>query len=359
MYYEMPVRVYEEENCVLNHSGQLGALGKKALIVTGRHSAKVNGSLKDVTDALEKEGVKYAVFDEIEENPSVETIMNGRERGIAENADFVIGIGGGSPLDAAKAIAFMIYHREKDASYLYEDDGNSEALPVAAVPTTCGTGSEVTSISVLTRREKETKASIPHHIFPEIALIDAVYLRNASQKIIRNTAVDALCHLCESWINVKANDFSRMFVSAGLKIWRRSRDVLLGKKEAEKEDLRNLMRASTLAGMAISHTGTSLAHGLSYAVTYETGMPHGKAAGYFLPGFLRESDDENVAYLMRESGFRSIEDLREFYGIVCREAVISPEILEKTVQSLLKNPAKLKSFPYPANEAVLRRIAGI
>ena len=93
MHYEMPVKVYEEENCILNHSGQLASLGKRALIVTGRHSARANGSLRDVTEALEKEGVEYAVFDEIEENPSVETVMRGRERGLAEQADFVIGIG--------------------------------------------------------------------------------------------------------------------------------------------------------------------------------------------------------------------------------------------------------------------------
>ena len=78
MHYEMPVKVYEEENCILNHSGQLASLGKRALIVTGRHSARANGSLRDVTEALEKEGVEYAVFDEIEENPSVETVMRGK-----------------------------------------------------------------------------------------------------------------------------------------------------------------------------------------------------------------------------------------------------------------------------------------
>ncbi len=359
MHYEMPVKVYEEENCVLNHSGRLAALGKKALIVTGRRSAKVNGSLKDVTDALEKEGTRYAVFDEIEENPSVETVMKGRDLGLAEYADFVIGIGGGSPLDAAKAISFMMCHKDRDASYLYEDDGNDDALPVAAVPTTCGTGSEVTSISVLTRHDKETKASIPHRIFPEIALIDAKYLRSASQSVIRNTAVDALCHLCESWINVKADDFSRMFVSAGLRIWKRGRDILLGERQAETEDLRSLMRASTLAGMAISHTGTSLPHGLSYAVTYETGMPHGRAAGYFLPGFLREANPGDADYLVREAGFRDISELQAFYTAVCQEAAVPEEILEKTVQSLLQNPAKLKSCPYSADEAVLRRIAGI
>lgn len=359
MHYEMPVKVYEEENCILNHSGQLASLGKRALIVTGRHSARANGSLRDVTEALEKEGVEYAVFDEIEENPSVETVMRGRERGLTEQADFVIGIGGGSPLDAAKAIAFMMRHPDRDASYLYEDDGEDSALPVAAVPTTCGTGSEVTSISVLTRHDRETKASIPHRIFPAIALVDAKYLRSASERVIRNTATDALCHLCESWINVKADDFSRMFVSAGLRIWKRSRDVLTGERKAEEEDLRNLMRASTLAGMAISHTGTSLPHGLSYAVTYETGMPHGKAAGYFLPGFLQEADQEEASYLIREAGFRDIGDLRNFYAAVCEEPSISREILAKTVRSLLQNPAKLSSCPYPADEGVLRRIAGI
>ena len=104
----MPTKVYSEKNCVENHSRELAALGTKAMVVTGKHSSRINGSLEDVTGALERERVPYVVFDDIEENPSVETVMRARALGIKEGADFVIGVGGGSPMDASKAIALMM-----------------------------------------------------------------------------------------------------------------------------------------------------------------------------------------------------------------------------------------------------------
>lgn len=359
MYFYLPVEVYEEENCVKNHSSKLAALGSRALIVTGRRSSKINGSLADVTEALEREGREYVIFDRVEENPSVETVMEAREEGLRAGADFVVGVGGGSPLDASKAVAFMMCHRDRDASYLYEDDGEGDSLPVAAVPTTCGTGSEVTPASVLTLHEKRTKAGIPHRIFPKLALIDAGYLESAPRDVLRNTAMDALGHLMESWINVKACEFSRMAVSAGLKAWRQSRDVLTGDREAEKRDFRNLMTASTMAGMAIAHTSTSLPHGLSYVLTYETGMPHGKAVGCFLPGFLEAARAEDRSYLLNEAGFTDVTELKKFFQKACGETEVPEDVLRRSVDSLMKNEAKLASCPYPVNRKILEKIAAI
>ena len=139
MRFFMPTAVRQEQNCVARHAEELAACGRNALIVTGRHSARENGSLNDVIMALDAQGVRYAVFDQVEENPSVETVMAARDAGLAAKADFVIGIGGGSPLDAAKAAALMLAHPEKDWHYLYET-ADSAALPVAAVPTTCAVG---------------------------------------------------------------------------------------------------------------------------------------------------------------------------------------------------------------------------
>lgn len=358
MYFYIPVKVYEEENCVRNHSGELAALGSKALIVTGRRSSRANGSLDDVIAALETEGIPYVIFDEIEENPSIETVMKARDQGLAEQADFVIGVGGGSPMDAAKAIALMIYYKEKDASYLFETGGSDESLPVAAVPTTCGTGSEATPYSILTIHEQKTKSSIPHKIFPQLSLIDGKYLESAPLHILRNTAVDALGHLYESWFNTKATDYSRIFVSEGLKIWSRSRDVLSGARAPEKEDYRNLMNASALAGMAITHTGTSLPHALSYVITYDLGMPHGKAIGHFLTGFLAEAPEEDRNYLLNLSGFSDLAEFEAFYDKVCTRETIPAQVIERTIASVMENPSKLASCPYPVDEEVLKRIAG-
>lgn len=359
MQFYMPVKVYEEENCVENHKKELAQCGKKALIMTGKQSAKKNGALADVQTALEEEGISWILFDEVEENPSVDTVMKARDTGLCGQADFVVGIGGGSAMDAAKAAALMMHHREKSAGYLYEKGADSAALPVVAIPTTCGTGSEVTAVSVLTRRDRGTKGSIPHKIFPALALLDAKYLQAAPMPVLCNTAVDAFAHLAESYINTNATDYSRMCAAAGLRMWKKSREVLTGERQPEKEDYRSLLNASMMAGMAICHTGTSLPHGLSYPLTCELNLPHGVAVGYFLGGYLREADEADSRYVLETAGFSSAEEFEEFFGKVCCCGKIPETLLKRTVEELLKNEAKLKNCPYPADEKVLKRIAKI
>ena len=116
----MPTKVYSEENCVKNHSQNFREFGKRAMIVTGKHSSRINGSLQDVESVLQKEGISYIIFDDVEENPSIETVMRARQIGVEENVDFVIGIGGGSPLDAAKAIALMVANPDETEDVFYE-----------------------------------------------------------------------------------------------------------------------------------------------------------------------------------------------------------------------------------------------
>lgn len=359
MFFYMPVKVYAEDDCVKNHAAQLSSFGKKALIVTGRHSAKANGSLDDVTGVLDSAGIKWACFSDIEENPSVETVMQARDMGVSEEVDFVIGIGGGSPMDAAKAISLMIRNRDQDESFLYDKSATTSVLPIVEIPTTCGTGSEVTAVSVLTRHKLHTKASIAHKIFADLALIDGKYLASASHRVLTNTSMDALAHLYESYINSKATDYSRAIVDTGLSIWRRNKDIILGRREAVSADYTNLMNASMFAGMAIAHTGTSLPHGLSYALTYNTHMAHGKACGYFLPGYLREADAEDVKHILTEADFSGIDDLEKYYEATCGRDSVDSSVLELSVQDLLANPAKMQAAPFPVDEAVLRRIAGV
>lgn len=359
MFFYMPVKVYEEENCVKCHADEIAALGSRALIVTGRHSAKANGSLDDVTAVLDSRGIGWTQFSDIEENPSVETVMKARDFGIREQVDFVIGIGGGSPMDAAKAISLMIKNKDEDASFLYDSGAPTSVLPIVEIPTTCGTGSEVTAISVLTRHHLHTKASIAHRIFANLALIDSRYLSFASHRVLVNTSMDALAHMYESYINSKATDYSRALADAGLAIWKRSREVFLGEREAEAQDYTNMMNASMFAGMAIAHTGTSLPHGLSYALTYNSHMAHGKACGFFLPGYLREANPSDVSHVLKAAGFQDIDALEEYYEKTCGRDRVDASVLELSVSDLIENPAKMKAAPFDVDETVLRRIAGI
>ncbi|MCB6607527.1 iron-containing alcohol dehydrogenase family protein [[Clostridium] symbiosum] len=356
MYFYIPVKIYEEENCITNHKKELSSLGTKALLVTGKRSSRLNGSLGDVMKALESEGRSFTVFDEIEENPSIETVMAARDAGLAAGADFVVGIGGGSPMDAAKAIALMMYHKDKGADYLYEKDADSTALPVAAVPTTCGTGSEATPFAILTIHEKRTKSSLPHKIFPALALLDAKYLSTAPKKVLCDTAVDALGHFIESYINSNASDYSRMFVTEGLSVWGRSRDVLTGKREAKLQDYRNMLNASTMAGMAITHTGTSLPHGLSYYVTYEQGTAHGKAIGRFLCGYLKAAGEKERELILSRAGFDGLKDFEQFYDTVCGKESLSDALKEMAAEGVLSSPEKLNNCPFAVDKAILYRI---
>ena len=312
-----------------------------------------------MTAALDKHGVSWVEFAEVEENPSVETVMRARQVGCKVKADFVIGIGGGSPMDAAKAIALMIRHPDRDWDYLYDKTAETTTLPIAEIPTTAGTGSEVTAVSVLTRHDIHVKGSIPHKIFADLALIDGKYVSGAPAQILANTTMDALCHLYESYIHTAATDFSRMCAEAGIRVWARSKDVILGRREASAEDYQNMMNASCMAGMAIAHTATSMPHALSYRLTYSAHMAHGKACGYFLPGYLREADPVEVNHILSLAGFKTVEELEEYYSVTCGRDEVPMEILEQSVEEVLANKGKLKLPPFPVNEAVVRRIAGI
>ena len=159
MNFYMPTKVYHEREAVENHRGEMALLGKRALIVTGRHSSRENGALQDVTEALEQTNTAYLLYDKVGENPTVESVMEAALLGRREGADFVIGVGGGSPMDAAKAIALMIQNRDSSEEVLYQAV-SLRALPVVAVPTTCGTGSEVTPYAILTRHDNPPRLFI-------------------------------------------------------------------------------------------------------------------------------------------------------------------------------------------------------
>lgn len=356
MLLYMPTKVYSEQECVKNHAKEIAAFGKKAMIVTGKHSARKNGALQDITDVLEQESIAYVLFDEIEENPSMETVMKARDFGVQEKVDFVIGIGGGSPLDAAKAIAMMIANPTLGEEVLYEAL-ELENLPIICVPTTCGTGSEVTPYAILTIHKQRTKKSISHRIYPNLALLDAKYLKSMSRAGLVNTAVDALAHLIESYLNTNANELNRIYSREGLAMWAEFKERLL-KDSLTKEDYAKMLHASMVAGMAITHTGTSLPHGLSYPVTYELGVPHGKAVGMFLGGFVEEyQDKEEATKVLSMLGFEKAADFRAYMRALLGVVEVHEELMKENVQGLLANPAKLKNYPFEITEKELLEMA--
>jgi alcohol dehydrogenase class IV len=338
-----------------NHRKELCALGNKAFIITGKSSSRKNGSLRAVIDALDLDSIPYCIFDQIEENPSVETVMEATEIGRREKVDFVIGVGGGSPLDAAKAIALMVCNKNAASEVLYKRV-TLPALPVVAIPTTAGTGSEATPYAILTIHTKKTKSSISHKIFPVLALVDYSYLETVPFSILVNTAIDTLGHLIESYMNVNATLYSKMMCDYGFDLWSSVKQVLLGEIPNE-EDYETLMTASTIAGMAISHTATSLPHGLSYYLTYEKDIPHGKAVGVFLGAYLNgDSKEKDRKHILEKLGFENSSDLRGFIHKTLGEVIISIEDFERYTQGIMGNKGKLANCPYEVSEELMRKI---
>jgi len=208
LQFHMPTRIFFEPGCVQNHADIFKRLGRKALIVTGRTSAAASGALDDVKRALDAQGLPWAVFDQVRSNPSVASVYEGAAFARAQNADFIIGIGGGSPMDAAKAIA-LLARQDIPEERLFAGGYTADVLPTVLIPTTAGTGSEVTPYAVLTNDRAETKMSIgSDHLFPAYALLDARYTLGLPRAATINTAIDALAHAVEGMLTVRANALS-------------------------------------------------------------------------------------------------------------------------------------------------------
>lgn len=289
MSFYMPVNVITGEGCVSAHAGAL-ALGRHALIVTGRNSARASGALTDVTAALAGQGIRYTLFDRAAENPLASMCREGGALCREIGADFVIGIGGGSALDAAKAVAAFAVCPDADTESIFDADFDAHPiLPIAAVPTTSGTGSEANPYAVLTLDGGTKKKTLKHipGTYPRVAFVDPRYTYSLSENYTVSTALDALSHAIESYLSPKSNAASEMYaVFAARHIW----DVIFMEADSEGEkdaggftptQRRRLSMASMAAGIAINRTGTGFPHPMGYSITLSDGIPHGRACGAF------------------------------------------------------------------------------
>lgn len=279
--YFMPTKMVYGQG-VVREAGSSLALGQKALIVTGRSSARLTGALDDVLAVLPGE---HVIYDEVENNPSVDTVMQGGALARKEGCDYVIAIGGGSPVDAAKAMAVLAVN-DVHALDLYQNGWETRALPIVAIPTTAGTGSEVTQYAVLTIEEEETKKGLRGpDLFPQVAYLDPKYTESLPLGVTRDTAVDALSHLVESYLSKRATAASDLAALQGMALWGTTISALRqGTLDLEARDA--LLLASSLGGIAIAQTGTTLVHALGYSLTYYHDMPHGRANGVCMQAYL-------------------------------------------------------------------------
>lgn len=341
--YSMPTVIYFGEDSILKNKEVFSKIGNKALIVTGRSSAKKNGSYDDVVKALSQVEVEHVLFDEVEENPSLETIEKASGVGKANNVDFVIGIGGGSPMDASKAIAVFIKNPEINMDNIFCGK-QLESIPVIAVATTSGTGSEVTQYSIVTSNKEKTKKNLGQSVFPKIAFVDSKYTLNLPYDITVNTAVDAFTHLVEGYLNSNSTYMSDLYGERGFELFNHCFEKLI-KKELDKEFRSKVMLASTLAGIQISQNGTSLPHGMGYALTYFKGLPHGLANGVLTIEYLKSfKNTTKIERMLEILQLNKLEDLEAiFKKLINVNIEITDEEIMQYSKSLISNKAKLKN----------------
>lgn len=358
--YLMPTKIIAGENAVKENTADL-ILGKKAMIVTGKSSGAKSGALSDVTEVLNKEGIEYIVYDCISNNPTIEETVKGGKAAKDFGADFIIGIGGGSPLDASKAIAVFAVNEPKEGSDfemydIFSGKYKNKPLPMAAIPTTAGTGSEVTPYSILTLHKEHNKKSFSSpDVFYKTAFLDGRYTLNLPLQIARNTAVDALSHLLEGLTDKKSSPASDYIALEGLRIIGKHIDALKT-GDFNVEVCTRLLWAAALGGIVISQTGTTIVHSMGYALTYYKNIPHGMANGLLLGEYLERTNKvlpEKIACAMNALGM-TLSEFKAFLKSVlpCEEKFSEEELREWAKTSIKAKNAIVCPFDVTYDEEV-------
>lgn len=283
--------------------------GKKALIVTGKHVV-LSDMMAELKKALEEIGIAYFVFDGITGEPTNVMIDEGIAAYKENGCDFCIGIGGGSPLDSAKAIAAMITNEGKIADY------NGKVIenpipPVVAIPTTAGTGSEATQFTVITDVEKDIKMLLKGgYLVPKIAIVDPAYTYSAPKSITAATGMDALTHAIEAYTSRKALPVTDTLAVSAVK--RIMKYLPAAYKDGSDEKARYEMSvASYEAGICINNSTVTLVHGMSRPIGALFHVAHGISNAMLLTkclAFALDGAYEKFANLGREIGAATAED---------------------------------------------------
>ena len=243
----------------------------KVFIVTDGFMAS-SGKVSYITEKLDKAGAEYCIFDEVKADPDIATVTKGVDTILKFKPDAVVAFGGGSPIDAAKAIVFFAARAcdMRDCLFL-------------AVPTTSGTGSEVSKFAVITDREKETKYPlVEDSLLPDVAVLDAALTVSVPPSITADTGIDVFTHAVEALVSTTATDFSDAAAEKSIKLVRKH--LLTAYKDPGNMEARQGMHnASCLAGIAFSNSGLGLNHGMAHALGARFHIPHGRANGILLP----------------------------------------------------------------------------
>ena len=283
--FHMPVKLFFGEGCVGQNSDLFDSY-KKAFIVTGKSAAKRSGALDDVTAALMKNRTAYEICDGVSENPSLEFVHGAGLTAAESGADLIIGIGGGSPVDAAKAIAAFAANPQMAADELYSLPHKNRPLPIIAVVTTAGTGTEVNPYAIITTPDGVKKNYSGPHSFPLYSFLDPAYTASCPHAVTLSTAIDALSHCAESYLSPRSIPLSEMFALEGARLLWKNILAVYENRLITPEKRAALMTGAMYGGLAINSTGTGFPHPMGYNITLDYGTLHGFACAFFYREFL-------------------------------------------------------------------------
>lgn len=352
--------------------GAIGQIGQevlrlkveKVLFVTDKGVIDA-GLIKLAQEALEKSEIKHAIFDGVEPDPRYEIVGDCLDMLRSEKAGLVIGFGGGSPIDIAKAAAIMATNEGPIAEYFGIDLIPKPGLPTIMVPTTAGTGSEVTPIAILSdEAEKLKKGIVSPYLFPSVALLDPELTLGLPPNITASTGMDALIHAIEAYTSVNATGITDILAF-------RAMQLLYDNIRTAYANGNNLMarsamlEGSLLAGMAFANAGVTAVHAFAYPIGAEFHIPHGVANTLMLPHVMRFNllgnlpkfaeisqafglsieglDDLTAAEMAVEAIERLAEDLRvpkqlAEFGITDKDVHGLAEGVMKVTRLLANNP---------------------
>lgn len=262
----------------INSTGSIAKkYGNKAIIVTGKSSSQKIGALDKVINSLKAEGIDSVVFNEIEPNPRSTTIDKGAKLAVKENCNVVIGLGGGSPMDASKVVAVIAKNGGHAWEYVKGEKTATEALPVICITTTSGTGSEANTFAVVTNPETNEKPGFGFEcMFPKESIIDPELSTHMPERVTASVGIDVFFHAIEAYTSTIATPISDALCEKAIELV--YKNLHTAYKDGKNVEARhNMAVANTIAGMAIQLAGTGLIHAMAHPISGHYDSPHGEA----------------------------------------------------------------------------------
>ncbi len=282
----MPAEIFREEGA-LRRCGELAAsFGKRCLIITSASAAEKSHALSDALDSMKNAGVEAIVFPHISQNPTIGECRLASDAIEAAHAHSVLAIGGGSVMDAAKAAAWMAENFIIDPEKLFDGSLKRPPLPLMLCGTTAGTGSEVSAVAVITDDYGKKRSVKSAYCYARYVFADPRYTDTMPRAVTVSTALDALAHTVEGFLNPACDGISTMFAEKALPMLMKGLSALCDKELPDKHERDLLFDGALLAGMVLNACGTAFPHPMGYVLTEEHGIPHGQACAVFMPALI-------------------------------------------------------------------------